>query len=196
MPLPDRSFDLVFRQQGLQFFPDRPAPLREMRRVLAAGGRLALSVFLPLERNPFQGAVVEALTRHLGPQVAAPLRAAFSLGSAEELGDLIAGAGFCDVAIRPATMVHRVGPADEFVRGWLAGSPMAEAVARADDGRRAGWRRLTAGTVGLYWMIDKEVRGGASPAMRVGIPPGLARKGVTPSDAFSSRQRLQQAGLL
>ena len=137
MPFPDGSFDLVLCQQGLQFFPDRPAALREMRRVLAPGGRLTLSVFRPLDRNPFQVAIVEALARHLGPQAAAPMRAAFSLGSAEELRALIAGAGFRDVAIRPATKVHRVGPPDEFVRGWLLGSPMADAVARMDEGARA-----------------------------------------------------------
>ena len=43
MPLPDAIFDAVVCQQGLQFFPDRPAALSEMRRVLKPGGRLALS---------------------------------------------------------------------------------------------------------------------------------------------------------
>jgi ubiquinone/menaquinone biosynthesis C-methylase UbiE len=33
IPLPDATFDLVLCQQGLQFFPDRSAALREMRRV-------------------------------------------------------------------------------------------------------------------------------------------------------------------
>ena len=150
MPFPDDSFDLVLCQQGLQFFPDRLAALREMHRVLAPGGRLVLSVFRPLERNPFQVAIVEALTRHMGPQAAAPLRAAFSLGSAEELRALIAGAGFRDVAIRPVSKTHRVGPADDFVRGWLAGSPMAEAVARADDGTRAALFRDVTGALLPY----------------------------------------------
>jgi SAM-dependent methyltransferase len=43
MPFPDASFDLTLCQQGLQFFPDRSAALREMRRVLAPRGRLALA---------------------------------------------------------------------------------------------------------------------------------------------------------
>ena len=34
MPFPDASFDVVLCQQGLQFFPDRAAGLREMCRVL------------------------------------------------------------------------------------------------------------------------------------------------------------------
>jgi len=35
LPFPNAGFDVVCCQQGLQFFPDRPAALREMHRVLA-----------------------------------------------------------------------------------------------------------------------------------------------------------------
>ncbi len=137
LPFPDASFDLALCQQGLQFFPDRPAALREMRRVLAPGGRLALSVWRAIQHNPFQVAVAEALVRRVGPAAAAPLQAGFSLGSAEELHALIADAGFRAVAIRPATKMLRVGSPEEFIRGWLMGSPMAEAVAQMDNGARA-----------------------------------------------------------
>lgn len=45
LPFPEATFDVVLCQSGLQFFPDRPASLREMHRVLEpAGGRLILSV--------------------------------------------------------------------------------------------------------------------------------------------------------
>ena len=49
MPLPDSSFDMVFCQHGLQQFPDRPAALHEMRRVLMPGGRLGLCVWSRIE---------------------------------------------------------------------------------------------------------------------------------------------------
>lgn len=52
MPFPDRSFDLILCQLGLQFFPDRSRALREMLRVLVPDGRLALSVFTAIERTP------------------------------------------------------------------------------------------------------------------------------------------------
>jgi ubiquinone/menaquinone biosynthesis C-methylase UbiE len=44
LPFADGAFDIVFCQQGLQFFPDRTAALREMRRVLVPSGRLALAI--------------------------------------------------------------------------------------------------------------------------------------------------------
>ena len=45
LPFPGESFDIVYCQLGLQFFADRPAALREMRRVLSLEGRLALMVW-------------------------------------------------------------------------------------------------------------------------------------------------------
>ena len=44
-PFPDGSFGVVYCQLGLQFFADRAAALREMRRVLGAEGRFALMVW-------------------------------------------------------------------------------------------------------------------------------------------------------
>ena len=44
LPFPSSAFDIVYCQLGLQFFPDRPAALREMHRVLVSGGKLGLMV--------------------------------------------------------------------------------------------------------------------------------------------------------
>jgi xanthine dehydrogenase YagR molybdenum-binding subunit len=43
LPFPAATFDVVLCLQGLPFFPDRAAALREMHRVLAPGGRLTVS---------------------------------------------------------------------------------------------------------------------------------------------------------
>ena len=41
IPPPEAAFDVVLCQQTLQQFPDRPAALGELRRVVAAGWRQA-----------------------------------------------------------------------------------------------------------------------------------------------------------
>jgi SAM-dependent methyltransferase len=57
LPVPDGSYDAVTCQQGLQFFSDRPAALREMRRALRQGGRVGIVVWTPIENSPpFEGA--------------------------------------------------------------------------------------------------------------------------------------------
>ena len=59
MPFPEASYDVVLCQQGLQYFPDCAAALREVARILVPGGRLALSVWRALERHPFFVALVK-----------------------------------------------------------------------------------------------------------------------------------------
>ena|SRR5690554_635038 len=41
----DNAFDIIFCQQGFQFFPDQPAAVLEMRRVLRPGGKAVVSVW-------------------------------------------------------------------------------------------------------------------------------------------------------
>jgi ubiquinone/menaquinone biosynthesis C-methylase UbiE len=117
LPLADGVFDLVVCQQGLQFFPDRPQALREVRRVLAAGGRAAFAVWRELARQSLFQDVVAAEVRHLAPlgvtegHAAAPFR----LGDAGELASLFEQAGFAAVEVQAHTQeVHFPDP-DRFV---------------------------------------------------------------------------------
>src|SRR5690349_3816096 len=93
LPFDAASFDVVLCQQGLQYFPDRSAAMREMARVLAPGGRVCLNVWGALERQPFFVAAIEAIGDFLGADAQAPFRLAFSLNSAEELRRLALDAG-------------------------------------------------------------------------------------------------------
>jgi ubiquinone/menaquinone biosynthesis C-methylase UbiE len=68
LPLADATFDVVFCQQGLQFFPDRAKALSEMHRVLALGGRLVLSVWRGIEKSPGFAALADALTHHISSE--------------------------------------------------------------------------------------------------------------------------------
>ncbi len=114
LPLADCTFDLVTCQQGLQFFPDRPAALREMRRVLVPGGRLALACWRSPEHNPGALASEQALARAVGPEAA--VMPQFVLGDREEVRRLVRGAGFADVTIRVSIRIVRHPSAEEYAR--------------------------------------------------------------------------------
>jgi ubiquinone/menaquinone biosynthesis C-methylase UbiE len=79
------AFDAVLCQQGLQFFPDRPAALREMRRVLKPGGRAAIAVWAELDRNQIFAAFHAALRATAPDALADLITAPFSWPSGAAL---------------------------------------------------------------------------------------------------------------
>jgi ubiquinone/menaquinone biosynthesis C-methylase UbiE len=125
MPFPDATFDVVLCQLGLQFFPDRPQALRDMRRVLVPGGRVLLSVFGPLAHNPAPQALAEALERHVGSHASAIKRAEHDLEDPAALDDLVSGAGFAAVTIETTTQHIHFPSSREYVRIQFAATPLA-----------------------------------------------------------------------
>jgi SAM-dependent methyltransferase len=117
LPFSDETFDVVVCQQGLQFFSDRRAALREMQRVLAPGGRVVLSVWGPLERNPGHAALVRALEHHHDVAAAEGLRSFFALGEAGAVRSLLAGGLFREVHLHTADLTVRFASPEQFV--WL-----------------------------------------------------------------------------
>jgi ubiquinone/menaquinone biosynthesis C-methylase UbiE len=116
LPFAGGSFDLVLCQQGLQFFPDRPAAAAELRRVLVPGGRAGIAVWQGFDRNDFFAAMAEVEARHLA-QVGVDygeLAAPFALGDPEQLRVLLADAGFAEVRVEPRALTARF-PAERFV---------------------------------------------------------------------------------
>ncbi len=114
LPFPDGSFDLVLCQFGLMFFADRNAALKEMFRVLASSGRVALSVWRGLDLHPFYQTLHEVIQKRLGMS---GLQDIFVLGDAGELQMLLMDAGFQQVEIETRSMTaHFPNPP-----GFLAG---------------------------------------------------------------------------
>ncbi len=123
LPFPDQSFDAVVSQFGLMFFTDRRQALREMLRVLAPGGHLAVAVWDSLDNIPAFARLVALLEQTAGRRAADALRAPFALGDRRELDTLVTEAG-----VAPAEITTHHGAArfpdirtmvEAELRGWL-----------------------------------------------------------------------------
>jgi ubiquinone/menaquinone biosynthesis C-methylase UbiE len=127
LPFPDGAFDVAFCEQAFQFFSDPVTVLREIRRVLAPDGRLALSVCRPIAHSPAYIAMGNALDRYVSPTAGAIMRSPFSIWSVNELRDLFGAAGF-DARVRIDVWTLRYPSVEEFVRREALSSPLADAL--------------------------------------------------------------------
>jgi SAM-dependent methyltransferase len=132
--LQDASMDVALCQQGLQFFPDKALALREMRRVLARGGRLALSVWNSV--GLYNSAVGEALTRFVGDAAALQFCASRQVPCKDELQRLAVEAGFCAVEVRVSRINVHLPRLDEFTLGHLSATPLASLIAASEQATR------------------------------------------------------------
>lgn len=123
--LPDAAFDVAFCQQGFQFFSDRARVVRELDRVVAPGGRVAISVWTGPD-NPGYAPFDAAFDRHIPhiPEAAAFVRAIFALHDEGALHDLLTSGGFHEVRIERRTGTVRFPSAEAWVRGFLAAAPV------------------------------------------------------------------------
>lgn len=133
IPFQDLSFDVIFCQQGLQFFPDRLVALREIHRVLKENGRLVLSAMRPIKHNPSYAILAEALERHVGADAGMMMRAPFLSLNTDELRDLIVTAGFHDLRILIGIGPARYPSIKEFVLREAASSPLAKEIKSLSD---------------------------------------------------------------
>ncbi len=102
IPFTDESFDAVVSQFGLMFFEDRVVALREMKRVLRRGGRMAVAVWDALDHCPGYAALAKSLDQLFGEPVVHAFRSPFVLGDPGQLLSLCAAAGIRN----PSTMRH------------------------------------------------------------------------------------------
>jgi ubiquinone/menaquinone biosynthesis C-methylase UbiE len=107
--LPAASVDKAICRWGYMFALDKDAALRETRRVLRPGGRLALAAWSAPEQNPFS-AVPRATLVDAGLvdgfEMAGPTM--FDLADEHRLRELLEDAGFAEVVVErlPLTMPY------------------------------------------------------------------------------------------
>ncbi|MDQ2976333.1 MAG: methyltransferase domain-containing protein [Acidobacteriota bacterium] len=63
LPFPDNSFDVAVSRLAVMFFPDVPAGLSEILRVVKPDGYVSFLVWAPPEVNPFFSIITEVMDR-------------------------------------------------------------------------------------------------------------------------------------
>jgi ubiquinone/menaquinone biosynthesis C-methylase UbiE len=132
---PDDSFDVVLCREGLMLVPDPARGAREIRRVLRPGGRAAVSVWGPRERNPWLGVMFDAVSGQLGcPVPPTGVPGPFSLQDTGQLTALLTDANLLNVVVSELPVPLSVPSFDEWwtVRSALAG-PLTKILASVPD---------------------------------------------------------------
>jgi SAM-dependent methyltransferase len=117
LDLSDASFDVVISRVGLIYFPDQQKALREMRRVLVPGGRVAAIVYGPADRNGFFSVPVSIVRR--AAKLGAPLPGQpgpFSLGAEGAIEAALTLAGFREVRAERVAAPLRMQSAEDCLR--------------------------------------------------------------------------------
>ena len=143
LPVDDAAFDAVVSGLVLNFIPDRPAALAEMRRAARPGGTVAAYVW------DYPGGM--QLMTHFWAAAVALDPAAQSLDEAarfefcrpEPLRRLFTGAGLGDVEVAPIVVRTDFRTFDDYWDPFLGGTGTAPAyVASVSDDHRAALREL------------------------------------------------------
>jgi len=117
LDLPDDSFDAVLCRLGLMYMPHPVTALREWRRALRPGGRVAVVVFSTPDRNTW-GAMPASIIRRRAelPHPVSGQPGPFSLGAPGVLEGVFHQAGFADPEIRAVSVPLGMNSSAEYVR--------------------------------------------------------------------------------
>ena len=131
LPFPEGAFDVALCQMAFMFFPDRIQVLREMARVVTAGGTVAFSVPSRLDAQPAYAPFVQMVARHAGPEAIDLLGTYFACGDLGELRSLVEAAGLRVAETRTHLGTVKCPSIDAFVAAEVESTPLRE---RISDG--------------------------------------------------------------
>jgi ubiquinone/menaquinone biosynthesis C-methylase UbiE len=145
MDLADGSIDGVLCRWGYMLMADPEAALRETRRVLRSGGRVAFSVWADPDANPWASVPARALFEHTGQTPPDPLAPGiFAMASEERTRELLSAAGLTPLRVEHVEMQWSFDNADDH---WHYVMDLAGAIAMVmrslPEREQAAIRRLT-----------------------------------------------------
>lgn len=149
-------FTLLTCHQGLQFFPDKTAAVREMRRVLLPDGRVAIGTWRPLAEVLLFRELHPIAEQQLGPVV----DSRHSFGDADPIARLLTDGGFRNVRVE--TIAHDIRMSDPTTFARLNATALASMSEKgktmSDADRRQAIERIVSDSATT---IAKHAKGGA-----------------------------------
>jgi ubiquinone/menaquinone biosynthesis C-methylase UbiE len=145
--LPTASVDAILCRWAYMLTVDPEAGMREARRVLAPGGRIALAVWDGPEANPWATIPTDALIQggYIEPIDRAVPAGIFSLADPQRLQEMLEEAGFVDVLVESIDLTRAYDRFDKFWDESLELSPsLSVALERLTDEQREDVRRRAA----------------------------------------------------
>lgn len=115
LKFPDDSFDAIVSQFALFFFPDTQKALREMRRVLKNGGKLAVSVHGSQENVPYFTSIRSSILHYIPDIRPAGSPDPFRFGNPEALAAELENADLKNVQVQSYTYTYNAG---SFYKYW------------------------------------------------------------------------------
>ena len=148
LPLADASFDAAVGNVVIQHVGEPERAAAELARVLALGGRVALSTWDGPERSPFFAAILAAVAdaEVPPPSEIPPGPAFFEFADEATFAALLAGAGFADVHVGTATFEVPLDSPEQLVVALEQGTVRTGDLLRAaDDAQHERLRESLAG---------------------------------------------------
>ncbi len=150
LPFEVGEFDVVFCQQGLQFFPEKVAALQELRRVLKPEGRLILTCWRAV--SPLFQAISDSLVVRLSETAARQAVTPFAFRDEDIIKQLFSEAGFAQCRVSALTVERTLAPPRSAIRDEIlastyegeiraAGGEVLEAVINDTESSLESYRR-------------------------------------------------------
>jgi len=124
------AFDLATSRMGVMFFANPAAAFRNIGGALRPGGRLVFACWAPLAENRHWLISYDIALRHLGPPAPPPAHepGPLAFGNPDYIREVLAAAGFVEIAIERAHPTIIGGSPEEEARQALLMGPTARLI--------------------------------------------------------------------